>query len=236
MSASSQGAETEKQDPLDEEQVRDYLKGNSDFFQHNPDLLDHLQIDHSSGSAVSLVEKQVSVLRDRNMEMRKRLNSLTENARHNDRIFDMTRRLVLELLEAQDLTEVGQAFNRSMREDFEVEYASMILFGDPSLSGKDCRIEAADSARIEIGALLKGGKAACGVLRAEELNYLFPEASAIGSAAVMPLIGSTDLGVIAVGSSDANHYASNMGTLFLNHVGEVLTRLLPRLAPDQSQD
>jgi uncharacterized protein YigA (DUF484 family) len=221
---------------LDDEQVRNYLKQHSDFFEHHPDMLDHLHISHSSGTAVSLVEKQVSVLRDRNMEMRKRLNSLTENARDNDRIFEKTRSLVLGLLEANTPDQLGEAFNRSMSDDFGVEYASMILFGDPQLSSAQCRVDTAETARIEIGALLKSGKPVCGVLRKEELSYLFPKAGEIGSAAMMPLIGTTELGVIAVGSSDANHYNSSMGTLFLNHVGDVLIRLLPRLFQGTVQD
>ena len=99
---------------LTDEEVRNYLKSNSDFFQRHADMLDHLHISHSSGSAVSLVEKQVSVLRERNMEMRKRLNNLTANARDNDRLYDLTRNLVLELLEANSLDALCASFTRSM--------------------------------------------------------------------------------------------------------------------------
>lgn len=229
-------AQPELPGELDDEQVREYLKHNADFFERHPDMLDHLHISHSSGSAVSLVEKQVSVLRDRNMEMRKRLNSLTDNARNNDRIFEKTRSLVLNLLEADTPDQLGEAFSTAMSNDFEVEYASMILFGDSELSSPQCRMEPADSARIEIGALLKSGKAVCGVLRKEELNYLFPQAGEVGSAAMMPLLGQTEFGVIAVGSSDAGHYNSAMGTLFLNHIGDVLVRLLPRLMQGSPRD
>ena len=55
---------------LNDETVREYLKDNDDFLQRNPDMLDYLHISHASGSAVSLVEKQVSVLRERNIDMR----------------------------------------------------------------------------------------------------------------------------------------------------------------------
>ena len=71
---------------LSDEQVREYLKLNGDFLQRNPDMLDHLHISHASGSAVSLVEKQVSVLRERNIDMRHRLNALTANARDNGKL------------------------------------------------------------------------------------------------------------------------------------------------------
>jgi uncharacterized protein YigA (DUF484 family) len=214
---------------LSDEEVRDYLKLHSDFFQRHADMLDHLHISHSSGSAVSLVEKQVSVLRERNMEMRKRLNSLGDNARDNDRLYELTRGLLLELLEADSLENLSAAFTRSMAEDFEVEHASIILFGDPAKSTSHCRIESVDSARIEIGALIRSGASVCGALRKEELNYLFPAAGEVGSAAVMPLHKGSDLGLIAVGNSDANHYTSSMGTMFLSHIADVLVRLLPRL-------
>lgn len=213
---------------LSDELVRDYLKENGDFLQRHPDMLDHLHISHASGSAISLVEKQVSILRERNVDMRHRLNALTANARENDRLYEQTRNLVLSLLEARDLDSLYQAFMDSMSGDFKVEHASMILFGDKSTAG-DCRIDTAEAAKIEIGALIRGNKPVCGVLRKEELNYLFPDASDIGSAALMSLMGSEPLGLIAVGSSDASKYSSSMGTLFLTQIADVIVRLLPRL-------
>lgn len=215
---------------LSEDQVREYLRQHEDFLQRNPDMLDHLHISHASGSAISLVEKQVSILRERNIDMRHRLNALTANARENDRLYDKTRLLVLALLDARDIDALYAAFMSAMTEQFKVEHASMILFG--AAGDGSCRIEPAESARIEIGALLKGRKPVCGVLRKEELAYLFPNAGEVGSAALMPLTSSGEqLGLIAVGSSDAGRYSSNMGTLFLSHIAEVIVRLLPRLEP-----
>ena len=121
----------------------------------------------------------------------------------------------------------------AMARDFEVEHAGIILFGE-SEGDEDHRVESVERARIEIGPLLKGRKAVCGPLRKEELAFLFPDAGEVGSAAVMPLGENADLGVIAVGSSDANRYNSAMGTLFLSHIADVIVRLLPRLARDGS--
>jgi uncharacterized protein YigA (DUF484 family) len=214
---------------IDDDAVRDYLKDHADFLQRNPDMLDYLHISHASGSAISLVEKQVSVLRERNIEMRRRLNTLTGNARDNDKLYEQTRALVLKLLEATTTAELCQAFTDAMKNDFGVEHASIILFGDESSADKHCRIETAETATIEIGALLKGRKPVCGALRKEELAYLFPAAGDVGSAALNPLFDGEELGVIAVGSSDANRYSSAMGTLFLTHIADVVVRLLPRL-------
>ena len=230
MSGTNEQAITAEHE-LDEDQVREYLKEHADFFQRHPDMLDHLHISHASGSAVSLVEKQVSVLRERNVEMRHRLNALTANARDNDLLYENTRHLVLTLLEARDRENLAKAFTVSMEQDFKVEHASLILFGEPGSEG-DCRLETAESARIEIGAILKGRKPMCGVLRKEELGYLFPNAGDIGSAAVVPLVAGEELGVVAVGSSDAQRYHSGMGTLFLTHIADVLVRCMAHLPRD----
>lgn len=235
MSAEKSSKTATELPEISDELVRHYLKEHSDFFQHHPDMLDHLHISHSSGTAVSLVEKQVSVLRERNIDMRKRLNSLTTNARDNDKLYEQTRKLVLALLEATSLDALATAFAESMHKDFAVEHASLIVFGDAG-SSQHCRIESADSARIEIGALLKGRRPVCGALRKEELRYLFPAAGAIGSAAVVALGHKASLGVIAVGNSDANHYENNMGTLFLSHIADVLARILPRLLNEGVQE
>jgi len=234
MSASKEPAVTLPSLELSDDTVREYLKNHSDFLQRHPDMLDFLHVSHASGSAVSLVEKQVSVLRERNIEMRQRLNALTANARHNDQLYEQTRRLVLALLDARSLPALCTAFTTAMRDDFEVEHASIILFGDRHQAPEGVRVESAERARIEIGALLRSRKALCGPLRKEELNYLFPDVGAVGSAAVMPLVSGEDLGVIAVGSSDAHRYSSSMGTLFLQHIAEVLVRLLPRLGVNPS--
>ena len=229
MAANKNQAETaEAIETPDEESVRDFLKKHGDFLQRNPDLLDHLHVSHASGSAVSLVEKQVSVLRERNMDMRHRLNALTANARDNDKLYEQTRQLVLKLLEAKTLKQLCQTFKDAMDNDFGVEHASIILFGEGKSKGP-CRFENSESAKIEIGALLKGRKAVCGALRKEELAYLFPDAGEVGSAALIPLNNELELGLIAVGSSDAGRYSSNMGTLFLSHIADVIVRLLPRL-------
>jgi uncharacterized protein YigA (DUF484 family) len=234
MSARNEQAVAAESAALTDDTVREYLKNHSDFLQRHPDMLDFLHVNHASGSAVSLVEKQVSVLRERNTEMRQRLNALTANARSNDKLYEQTRHLVLAMLDADSVPALCAAFQRAMQADFGVEHASIILFSDAT-AADGLRVVPAESAQSAIGALLRGRKAVCGPLRREELDFLFENAGSVGSAAVMPLAGTEDLGVIAVGSSDAHHYTSTMGTLFLQHIAEVMVRLLPRLqAPAQA--
>lgn len=214
---------------LNDETVREYLKNHDDFLQRHPDMLDYLHVSHASGSAISLVEKQVSVLRERNTDIRQRLKALTANARDNDVLYEQTRALVLKLLGADSIEALYRIFITAMQEDFRVEYASMILYGGADDSD-GWRTEPREVVKKEIGSLFRGHKAVCGTLRTEELTFLFAEDVANGSAALMPLsVDGEAIGLIAVGSADGNRYNNQVGTLFLSHIAEVIVKLLSRL-------
>ena len=209
----------------DAETVAAYLRAHPEFFVDHDELLSELRLPHQPGGAVSLVERQVRLLRERNIEMRHRLSQLMDVARDNDRLFDKTRRLVLDLLDAGSLEELVGAVEDSLRHEFQVPYVSLILFSEAALPvgrGVSC-----GEAQQSIGGLLEGGRTICGVLRPHELSFLFGEdGGSVGSAAVVSL--DNQLGVLAIGSPDPQHYKSSLGTLFLGYVADVLTRVLPR--------
>ena len=213
---------------INDETVREYLKNHDDFLQRYPDMLDFLHVSHASGSAVSLVEKQVSVMRERSTELRQRLKALSANAKDNDALFEKTRALVLKLLDASSVEALYSTFITSMAADFNVEHASMILYAKND-NTEGCRTASHERVKKEIGSLFRGHKAICSTLRKEELIFLFSEGKGVGSAAIMPLGSTEQLGLIAVGSSDANRYNSKTGTLFLAHIADVIVKLLPNL-------
>jgi uncharacterized protein YigA (DUF484 family) len=215
---------------LDSESVAAYLRQHPEFFVDHEELIPELRIPHQPGEAVSLVERQVKLLRERNIEMRHRLSQLMDVARDNDRLFDKTRRLVLDLLDATSLEEVIGAVEDSLRHEFQVPFVSLILFSETPL-GVGRSVSSAE-AHQAIGGLLGAGKTTCGVLRPNELEFLFgsEEFAQVGSAAVVSLTYQGLHGVLAIGSSDPQHYKSSLGTLFLGYVAEVLARVLPRFA------
>ena len=216
---------------LDAEQVAAWLAAHPQFFVGRDALLAELQIPHEAGHAVSLVTRQLRLLRERNHELRARLTQLMDIARDNDRLFARTRRLIIALLDANDLEELVAAAEDSLRHDFQVPYVSLLLFSDnPPAVGHWVDPEQAQQA---IGALLAGNKTVCGVLRPSELAFLFPAegGQGIGSAAVAVLDHQGLHGVLALGSPDPQHYKSSLGTVFLGHVAEIIARLLPRLVP-----
>lgn len=224
---------TDTGNPLSDAQVANYLRQHPHFFIDNADLLADLSLPHQSGPAISLVERQVSVLRERNMDMRHRLSKLLDNARENDKLFDKTKRLILSLLESRDLVDKINALYYSFNHDFGIHFTSLIVFGDPDqLHAGPARVVRQSEAREQIDPLLKSNRARCGSFSVSEVNFLFAKhAHEVGSAATVPLQSGAAFGILAIGNRDANFYRSSMGTLFLSYIGEVLNRLLPPQLP-----
>lgn len=222
-------SEPRNTETLNTEEVVAYLRAHPEFFIDHEELIPELRIPHQRGDTVSLVEHQVKLLRERNIDMRHRLALLMDVARDNDRLFEKTRRLVLDLLDAANLDEVISATEDSLRHQFQVPFSSLIVFSETPISVG--RSVSSAEAHQAIGGLLSEGKTVCGALRSHELEFLFgAQHSQIGSAAVVGLHHRGLHGVLAIGSTDPQHYRSSMGTLFLSYIAEVLARVLPNYA------
>lgn len=223
----------EQQVDCKEDMVRAFLSENPTFLADNPDILEILDLPHNSGKAISLVERQVGVMRDRNREMRGRLDNILAVANDNERLFEKTKRLVLNLLEAKNLPGMVSVIYDSLGSDFEVSFFSLILLGDHKNELKTkARVATIEEANESIGAVLNATSVVCGVLREEEMSFLFGEkGSQVGSVAVAPLRSNRLYGVLALGSTDADFYKSTTGTLFLDYIADVLNRLLPKHLP-----
>lgn len=215
----------EDTEALDPALVEAYLRDHPGFFRNRPDLLSALQLPHGGEGAVSLVERQVSLLRERNIDMRKRLAAVSDNAERNDKLFIATRDLVLKLIEATSIADMEQTFTRAMADDFDVSMSCLLWL--PEAEG---RIQSAEPASAEraapISALVRHGHSLCGVLRGEEMSALFKGHVAEGSAAVAPLMHDGQLlGVVAVGDRNVERYQAADGTMFLDYLAEVIIRL-----------
>ncbi|GAB2890813.1 DUF484 family protein [Microbulbifer echini] len=223
--------ETQRDNKLLARQVARYLMQNPDFFIERMDLLETIKLPRENGKTVSLMTHHTNLLRERNIEMRQRLDQLLHNARDNDQLFLNSRRLFLALLEAQTVGEAAAALYTSFSDHFNVEFTRLTLFGPfPSSAGSlgEVHTSTLSTAETAIGAILRNGRPICGVLRPGEKEYLFGNHwQDVASAAIIPL--GNQLGMLAVGSSDPQYYRSSLGTLFLSYIGEVLERLLPKL-------
>ena len=222
----------QKAGELTREQVADYLRNNPDFFVDQDELLRSLTLPHDSGRAISLVERQVHLFREQRDTLRRELVELVSIARHNDGLFEKSKRLLLQVIEAKTLNDMAAVVDDSLRVDFGLDAASILLFSDAAANvhqGQGAlHIVDAGEARERLGTLLEGDRAVCGHFREEERSFLFPDRDEpIASVAIMPLRHQGLVGVFAVGSCQPGYFDQSMGSLFLSYISDTLSRLLP---------
>ncbi|MBY4676427.1 DUF484 family protein [Marinobacterium arenosum] len=214
---------------LDEQQVADFLAAHPDFFSRHIKLLEKLYVPHQTGAAVSLVERQTSVLREKTQRLNAHLSDLVDIARHNDMQFEKTKRMVLNLLEAETLDDVAVAVEESLCQDFHGDSTALLLFSEKVLDTNNLRVMPREQA-APVDLLVESNLASCGQLSDEQYRFLFQQdAERIGSAAVVPLVKGQTIGLLAIGSYDPDYFQSSQGTLYLSYVGEVLSRVLYRI-------
>jgi hypothetical protein len=219
---------------IDDDAVAAYLVDEPDFFSRRPEVLARLRVPHGSGATVSLIEKQVEVLRGQNRSLERKLVDLIEVARANDAAIERIHQLALNLMEAGDLSELLTNLQDVLRSRFLADEVAIVLFrGEPAtLAGSPARrIERSDPPLEHFANFIKAGKPHCGRLRPPQLEFLFGDkAAAIGSCALIPLGPRAELGLLAIGARSEDQFAPTLGTVYLTHIGElVATALAPRL-------
>ena len=226
-----------KQEILNDASVADYLQTYPDFFERNSALLAKLRLPHvrEGGSTISLVERQVEVLRERNQSLDRKLKELVEVARANDTLADRIHRLSQRLIRAKSLLETINAVETSLREDFDAMHSVLVLFLDEAKpleadAGRFLRTASVVDEEIKMfDSLMTAGKPRCGQVRDAQRDYLFGKDSVeIGSVALTPLGIKGALGLLAIGASDAERFHPAMSTEFLSRIGELVTYALMR--------
>jgi uncharacterized protein YigA (DUF484 family) len=226
-----------KQEGLNDTSVAEYLQTYPDFFERNSSLLTKLRLPHlrDVGATVSLVERQVEVLRERNQSLERKLKELVDVARANDALADRIHRLSQRLIRAHTISETIGAVETSLREDFDAMHSVLVLFLEQarSLEPEAGRfLRACDPADADIRtfeSLMQSGKPRCGQIRDAQRDYLFGKDSVeIGSVALTPLGPKGELGILAIGASDAQRFHPAMSTEFLSRIGELVTYALMR--------
>ena len=212
---------------VDENTIAEYLKTHPDFFLRHENLLSVLKVPHQTGVAVSLIEKQVSLLRSQKQQMEDQLNGLIQAARNNEQIVGHIQRFTLEMIHTHSLEDVITACQENMNNHFKADFVGLrILVGDKNnvhyLSGKE-------GALRSFTQLFKNRKPICGRITDKQCHFMFGKnASDIKSAVLIPLQNTQNLGIVALGSTDEVRFHSGMGTLFLSYMGELISASIAR--------
>ncbi|MHB8345845.1 MAG: DUF484 family protein [Acidiferrobacterales bacterium] len=226
-----------------EDAVARYLEGNPDYFLRYPGLLEALSVPHpGAGAAVSLIERQVQVLRDRNQELSRQLRELLSIARENDVLADRLHRFALAMIDSNSLDDALATARDMLRQLFKLDAVVILLrAGKERLAGRPEFVDAFDQRFDQLlRQLSSSGESApasgipkplCGAMHgADAMSYLFAgDAQTIRSTAMVLLSGTELRGIMCLGSTDPLRFHPQMGTVYLARLGEILTSRLGRL-------
>lgn len=211
---------------LDENEVASYLRAHPDFLLRFPELLETMELQHASGSAVSLIERQVEILRGRSQRLEDRLSNLLEAARDNEKRATSVHRLARALIRAPTLASAILGLQISMREDFGIDEIFVGVVG-PLLKHTNidglARLEPDGPVVRAFDNFFRTKLVECGPLAEAQAKLLFSKADELPrSAAVVPLEKEKNLGVLVLASRDPQRFQPRQGRLFLDMTAELV--------------
>ena len=212
------------------EVVATYLRKNPEFLEEFPDLLETLDLNHNSGVAVSLIERQVEQLRRKNQDLSRQLNQLVQVAAENEQLMTRLHQLTLELMLISSRKEFFTHLGNSLLNDFNADILQICLFDQDIAreAGEDVKHLRAEDPEMEaFQAHLDKDQSVCGRLGESKLEFLFgTKARWVQSTALVPLGEKGEHGMMAIGSSDDARFYPGMGTLFLDLLANVISSSL----------
>lgn len=217
---------------LGDEDVARYLREHPEFFDAHPDLLSSMTVTHRHGGrTISLHERQLEVLREKNRAMERRLLELIRIGEENDAISARLQKWTREMLLASDPSRLPAAVVHGMTAGFGVPQVALRLWGvREAYRGLDCELDPDP----DIVVLASGMKQPyCGP-NAEFLaaSWLPDAGRSTRSIALIALRRGADpdaFGMLVLGSADPGRFQQKMGTAFLERIGELASAALSRL-------
>jgi len=212
--------------------VAAFLAQHPDFFDRHPHLLANIAIPHpQSGQAVSLVERQTAMLRERIKSLELRLAELHRHGEENDATADRLVRWARTLLAQSDPAQLPAAVLDGLLHQFSVPFGALRLWRlAPAYAGLPCAMPVSDDMLRLAGSMQAPF---CGSnVGFEVAGWMADDPDTVKSLTMMPLRDGSDgqvFGMLALGSPDAQRFQITMGTAFLSRIAELAAAALRRL-------
>lgn len=220
--------------------VENYLYTHPEFFIDNPQLLADIKLPHPSGKAISLIERQVHILRDKNKHINSQLNELIIIAQDNGKLIKQLHKLALRLISSKTFAETLSIIDDSFRNNFKSDAFSIrwidenihaLQQQDLSLAIDTDLIQFRDTRLEKILSIIKAGDPHCCAINEQENVALFGEDNRhVKSAAIMPiLLGSSNnknnkiAAIFSIGSTDTDRFSELMDKSFLKNMGQLIS-------------
>jgi uncharacterized protein YigA (DUF484 family) len=229
---SEMSAEQAASAAIDEEAVIEYLQAHPTVLMEHPEVFSTLTIPHQIGGATSLVERQIKLLREENQQLKSRIEKLVGIARDNEELNQRFHRLALELMNTENLHEVLSMVQDQVQTFFYTDFVCFRFLPGVHESGhvlEGLYLDADSGIFERIKPWIEARKPICGQQYEEVNRELFGPDMRIASCAFIPLYHTRDLGLLCLGSTSAERFGANMGTIFLQHLGELVSNRLNNL-------
>ena len=220
----------EQQSGISADVIAEYLRDNPGFFNKYPALLADIEVPHASGGAISLVQKQLAVLREQNEQTHRRMHELIEIARQNEELARRMHQLALTLMDAAEPKDIFSTLYNNLKRNFRADRVAVRVFAGPSFidtyaggefAGRDLQEQALFKSLIEKRIPLSGK------LKRQQQVFIFgDDGDVISSAVIVPLHGPDWGGVLVIGSADPDKFQEAMGVELLANLGEVLSLII----------
>ena len=212
------------------EEVARYLHDHPEFFDQYAEMLTLVTLpDPHSGRAISITEKQLFNLRDKVRTLEAKLVELIGFGEENDSISDKVHGLAVALIAATDRAGVVRALYSHLGGAFAVPHVGLRLWGLGAGGGAED-----DPVSGELMAFAAGlTKPYCGPAAGHEaLAWFGGSASQLRSMAQVPLreAGGLSFGLLVMASEEPTRFYPELGTLYLERIGEMAAAALLRVA------
>ena len=202
---------------LDPKDVELFLLENLNFFETRESLVGELKFKHASGSASSLLERQVTKLRDEHKSLISLLNTFIKTASINEDLFNKSKDLTLKILGSKNKKEIINTVENEFKKEFKVDKPKLAFFKNEKL----------DELENTTGLSFHKGAIHCGSFSSEKMNILFKDKK-IESMAVTVVIAKNEIGLLMLGSYDRTKYLGDEDTTFIEYIRDVLEKKLEK--------
>ncbi len=215
---------------LKEKDVVEFLLMNPNFFKSNPDVLNALEITHNSEGTVSLVQKQVENLRNDYNSTLENLAQFLENAKENERIFSLTKKITLALLEQENITDLIGELEKRFINDFGASVCKVLFFGGEINKLPKGRVVGKDLAIKSLGELIKPNQIYSGPIDVDSKakKFLFGNKESIKECVLVSLKTKSVTAILMLGSETNDKYSPEKDSLFLEFISDVASSLIDR--------
>lgn len=215
---------------LGPEEVARYLRTHPEFFEDHADMLTEIQVPHPHvGGAISISERQIAALRDKNRVLQEKLVELIRFGEENDAIADKMHRLAILLLTFKRLSDLVHDLNFDLREHFSVPHTVLRLW---NITSEDSALPEFSPTSADIRAVAESlVHPYCGTHIMDEIHHWFGEdGTRLRSFAMVALRMQKTIGLLVMGSEDQQRFYPEMGTVYLTRLSELVSAALGRLA------